>query len=142
MLVESHHSRPRIEPLAPLELKVPIERGVEPAGGTAKVAAHVLEVDVPLASPKDSTPEAFGVAEAFAHTGQRLGERLTTWLAPEATLLDEQPDLVAPKRLVSKMDGATVVAGNRACSASGAVLLLAPLLGDDLDAAVAWKRPE
>src|SRR5882724_11574188 len=82
VLVETDDVGPRVETLPPLELEVPVERGVQETSRATEVPTNLLQIAVELASAKPRSPIAFRVTRSFANAKDRLGEGFLTGLAP------------------------------------------------------------
>src|SRR2546421_10345197 len=82
VLVEPDDVRPWVQPLALLELQMPVKRAVEKASRTSEVSSYLLQVAVNLACAKQRSPIALGVPCAFANASNWLGEGSLTGFAP------------------------------------------------------------
>ena len=132
VLVDADLRGPVIEPLAPLELELPIQRRVQPARRAPQVAANVNEVRVPLARAKHRACVPLRVPEALADPWHRFREHLAARPAQETPLLDDEPDPLAADVLVLQTNATPIVARRRLRRAAWAVLLLRHLPRDHL----------
>ncbi len=131
VLVEPDDCRPRIEPLAALQLELRVERLVQVAAGTAVGAPDLGQVAEVLAGPQEAPSVPLGAAVALQDAGHRLGERAAAGSTRKAPLAHDEPHRQVPQWSVADSDRAVVVDGLRRCCAARADFELRLLLGLD-----------